>query len=354
MANNQYVNKVVYGGTTLIDTSAVTVTPDKLLEGYTALDKTGRLITGTGQEPTGVKYIWSNDNGQDAVDVCDYKYCSVDGAPLNDGCSRVWFNLTDPEDLSVTIFMRDAAVASNPRTVDWGDGNTETFTSGEKHSHSYLQPGMYVAVIDGSGTRSAFNAKALNQYDDESMRTKAVYIEYNCKTLYTLPNTLQNTFNYLSSVKKIAYGPNVRYTSGTLPSYTFANCASLERVVFPVGTTKFNNRIFEACSSLTSLNCPDGLTTIGNYVFIDCVSLESVTLPSSLTSIGGYCFQRTGTDTTNGLTITVFAETPPTIASSTFYQTALNKIYVPAASLATYKAATNWSTYASYMEAIPE
>lgn len=47
MANNQYVNKVVYGGTTLIDTSAVTVTPDKLLEGYTALDKTGKLITGT-------------------------------------------------------------------------------------------------------------------------------------------------------------------------------------------------------------------------------------------------------------------------------------------------------------------
>lgn len=47
MANNQYVNKVVYGGTTLIDTSAVTVTADKLLEGYTALDKTGKLITGT-------------------------------------------------------------------------------------------------------------------------------------------------------------------------------------------------------------------------------------------------------------------------------------------------------------------
>lgn len=47
MANNQYVNKVVYGSTTLIDTSAVTVTADKLLEGYTALDKSGRLITGT-------------------------------------------------------------------------------------------------------------------------------------------------------------------------------------------------------------------------------------------------------------------------------------------------------------------
>lgn len=47
MANNPYVNKVVYGNITLMDTSNVTVTPDKLAEGYTALDASGALITGT-------------------------------------------------------------------------------------------------------------------------------------------------------------------------------------------------------------------------------------------------------------------------------------------------------------------
>lgn len=46
MANNPYVNKVVFGNLTLIDTSGVTVTPDKLAEGYTALDASGALITG--------------------------------------------------------------------------------------------------------------------------------------------------------------------------------------------------------------------------------------------------------------------------------------------------------------------
>ena len=46
MANNPYVNKVVFGNMTLIDTSNVTVTPDKLAEGYTALDASGALITG--------------------------------------------------------------------------------------------------------------------------------------------------------------------------------------------------------------------------------------------------------------------------------------------------------------------
>jgi hypothetical protein len=44
---NQYVNKVIYGGTTLIDISADTVTADKLAYGYKAHDKSGAQITGT-------------------------------------------------------------------------------------------------------------------------------------------------------------------------------------------------------------------------------------------------------------------------------------------------------------------
>lgn len=50
MATNPHVNKVVYGGNTLIDTSNVTVTPDTLAEGYTALDASGALITGTAKQ----------------------------------------------------------------------------------------------------------------------------------------------------------------------------------------------------------------------------------------------------------------------------------------------------------------
>ncbi len=41
------INKVVYGGSTLIDLTADTVTPDALAEGITAHDKGGVPITGT-------------------------------------------------------------------------------------------------------------------------------------------------------------------------------------------------------------------------------------------------------------------------------------------------------------------
>ena len=44
---NKKVNKVVYGGTVLIDLTGDTVTADKVLTGYTAHDKSGETITGT-------------------------------------------------------------------------------------------------------------------------------------------------------------------------------------------------------------------------------------------------------------------------------------------------------------------
>ena len=46
MPTNTY-NKIIYGGQTLIDLTADTVTTDKLAEGITAHDKSGAIITGT-------------------------------------------------------------------------------------------------------------------------------------------------------------------------------------------------------------------------------------------------------------------------------------------------------------------
>ena len=50
------VNKVVYGTTVLVDLTADTVTPETLLQGYTAHDKSGALITGTADTTEGSVY----------------------------------------------------------------------------------------------------------------------------------------------------------------------------------------------------------------------------------------------------------------------------------------------------------
>lgn len=46
MANNTYVNKVIFGGDVIMDISSDTVTANKVLYGYTAHDKSGAPITG--------------------------------------------------------------------------------------------------------------------------------------------------------------------------------------------------------------------------------------------------------------------------------------------------------------------
>ena len=47
MAENQYVNKVIYGGNTLIDLTGDTVEAGKVLYGYTAHDRSGAPISGS-------------------------------------------------------------------------------------------------------------------------------------------------------------------------------------------------------------------------------------------------------------------------------------------------------------------
>jgi hypothetical protein len=51
--------------------------------------------------------------------------------------------------------------------------------------------------------------------------------------------------------------------------------------------------------------------------------------------------------------VTVNAITPPTLGSNAFDSTNNCPIYVPAESVNTYKSATNWSTYADRIQAMP-
>ena len=57
------INKVQYGNTTLIDLTSDTVQADKLMQGYTAHDRTGALITGTATGGGSGGNVWQDENG---------------------------------------------------------------------------------------------------------------------------------------------------------------------------------------------------------------------------------------------------------------------------------------------------
>lgn len=133
----------------------------------------------------------------------------------------------------------------------------------------------------------------------------------------------------------------------SIGSEAFGFCSSLTSVTIPNSVTSIGNYDFRNCTALTSVTIPDGVTSIGNYAFSGCSGLTSVTIGSGVTSIGYRAFYGC-----SGLTsVTCLRETPPTLNSGSFTDTN-NPIYVPAASVDTYKRATGWSTYASRIQAI--
>lgn len=130
--------------------------------------------------------------------------------------------------------------------------------------------------------------------------------------------------------------------------YAFSNCSSLTSVILPDNITSMGSSVFFRCTSLISINIPDGVQSIGNNAFQNCSSLISINIPANVKSIGASALQ-IGSET-NKATITMKPTTPPSIYLSTFNASNLNKIIVPVGCGNAYKSATNWSTFADYIE----
>lgn len=114
-----------------------------------------------------------------------------------------------------------------------------------------------------------------------------------------------------------------------------------------IGTYAFNNRY-----NLDFVELPEGLVTINDVAFYNNRNLHYAIIPSTVTTIGegafAYCLALQY--------VVCNATTPPTISSHTFYNGDAEyantyTIYVPSASVETYKSA--WSSYASRIQAIP-
>ena len=169
--------------------------------------------------------------------------------------------------------------------------------------------------------------------------------------------------------------PSVSIPSGvtSIGGSAFRDCSSLTSVVIPEGVTSIGGSAFRDCSSLTSVVIPEGVTSIGGGAFAGCISLKSVTIPSTVTSIGYCAFCTTVNDAYNGSgapayldTVTILATTPPSIGigfgpfgvAAAFNYNSSNQtkplIYVPAASVNTYKTDSTWSVWSNLIQAIPE
>ena len=130
----------------------------------------------------------------------------------------------------------------------------------------------------------------------------------------------------------------------------FQSCYALSSIVIPSSVTSIGSSTFSNCYALSSVVIPSSVTSISSYAFNTCYALSSIVIPSSVTSIGNFAFYNCFA---LGI-VTINATTPPTLGGTNAFSTTYQKrIYVPSASVSAYKAATNWSTFASIIYAIP-
>ena len=161
--------------------------------------------------------------------------------------------------------------------------------------------------------------------------------------------------NSVTTIGDYAFSQCYSLTSINIPSgvtsiggYAFSNCSGLTSIDIPDSVTSIGNAAFHRCSSLTNIDIPSGVTSIGQSTFHSCSGLTTCTLGSGVTSIGTTAFY----GCTSLTSVIVYATTPPTAGEYIFEGTNC-QIYVPCSSVAAYKSASRWSSYADRIQGIP-
>ena len=364
------VNKVDINGTTVIDLTDDSVTPETLKKGETAHNAAGEQIVGTmeaggGTTPGAPGDITFYDYDGTIVTSWTLKELATKTAlpdyPSHEGLTCQGWNwslanlkttnrkmnvgamyITD--DGKTRIYIRLEEGRTSPMlgvcpngtvTVDWGDGTTPDTLTGTSETevqwtpnHAYAAPGEYVIKLTVDG--------AMGFYGDSSNYSGAIL-------RYSSSGDNRNQI-YQSSVQKIEIGDNIT----NIFDSAFRKCYSLASITIPNHIMYIGEYAFHLCYSLASITIPNSITSIRSNAFRYCYSLASITIPNSVRSIGSSSF-----NSCDGVAFYDFTACTvvPTLASTNAFSgiPADCQIRVPASLVDAWKAATNWSTYASHI-----
>jgi hypothetical protein len=328
-----------------------------------------------------------------------------------DGKTYLFVKITDTTGLKPAI--RLTKNTTDTLTIDWGDATTNTTSSSGDvtltKTANYSSIGDYVISIDCAGVYS--NTSLSNIFNNVVSYSNSLIKVYtggnirSSRSLFTSCTFLEIISLHTSIFSSVAVGNsrnlltscvslihcNMPTTSTAMQLFSsflnnrslktlslpdtfadFGSCfqgtsllkklttlftetgtdmftsSAIENVYFNNSITTLTDNVFYLGIGLKEFIAPTSLTTLASNVFREHTILRIVEIPSGVTTIGTRAFLGMGA----ALEIVFLSTTPPTIASNTFDATTLKsptKIYVPDASVAAYKAATNWITYASYI-----
>lgn len=318
----------------------------------------------------------------------------------DDGKTRIYIRLEEGRTSPMLGVCPNGTV-----TIDWGDGTTPDTLTGTSIStlkwtptHNYAAPGDYVISLIVTGSLGFLGGYQTNAYSGILRYSSSIdarnrvyqnaiqkveigsgvtsigayafgncyslssvsipdgvtiidgYAFGNCHSLFyvTIPDSVTSigtyAFFYCYSLDSVAMPNGVT----SIGSYTFGNCHSLSSVTMPDGVTSIGDYAFSNDYSLPFIDMPDEVTSISKNAFVNCYSLPSVAMPDAITSIGGYTFANCYGARYFDFTACTAVPTLPNAGTFTGIP-ADCEIRVPASLVDSWKAATNWSTYADHI-----
>ena len=187
----------------------------------------------------------------------------------------------------------------------------------------------FINTIDVLGDDAVIDSiidRSITEFKDDTLTTIGDYAFYQCASLSVLDL------------------PNVE----NMKQYAFQGCVSLARVSLPKFSTDENvNGLFDGCAALTDVYVPT-LQYVGWSMFRSCANLKKIDLPRAR-YINSLAFRSTELKV-----LILRRETLCGLNHPTAVSIPAGYIYVPRALVEEYKAATNWSTFATQFRALED
>ena len=333
---------------------------------------------------------------EDAIEyVAEYGVLDVGATYItDDGKTRLYIRIAAEGRMDVPLYFHQTV--ANGVTIDWGDGSaTETLggTGKVNTTHRYASIGDYMISLDvadgctlilghtttgycvmgSTGNNGRVYCNMLQKVEiGKNVTTIGGYAFHNCYSLSsaTIPSSCTilggSAFYYDESLISIIIPSGVT----SVPFSLMYGCCSLTTIVMPNSVTSFANNVCRQCyslssiilprltstndymfqegHSLSSIVIPNSITEIRLQAFLNCFSLSSIAIPPSVTSIQASAFNNC-----YGMAFYDFSHhtSIPTLANTNAFTGIPTdcKIIVPDNLYDAWIAATNWSTYASYI-----
>ena len=185
--------------------------------------------------------------------------------------------------------------------------------------------------------------------DDDFLKDRAEKVDVTIPSKlggYPVTSIGDSAFRNCNSLSSITIPNNV----AIIQSNVFRSCYSLSSVTISNSVTIIQNSAFGYCYSLPSITIPNSVTDIISSAFSSCYSLSSVTVPNNVAIIQGSTFYYCYSIKNYILNCT----SVPTLSDKNAFDS-INKsaiIWVKDDLVESYKSATNWSEYATYIKPI--